>query len=451
MSVVTAVALACTSPGPRPLPQSPVARPTTPASINAADAYRRAGFLTAAGDIPFVGSVHVMAGPDADNTLVIVALSFPNRSLTFMRDGADYRAAYDVTYDVRDGAATVLHRRTHAEVRVASFRETGRAEESVIVQQTLMLPPGSFTLQVRARDASTLRDGSATMHLTVPRVTSAFVAVAPVYQVVPRTERSAPLRAVVNPRATAVFGRDTTLRLYLESYGSHAPRHARVLVGAQGSILAEADASFTGDGDVHSAEVRLPVSQIGIGLLTATVVPEGEGAPIVVVPVAVRAGEELALAPFDEMLEYLRYFVPPDRLLALRTATGDERARIWHALLADGDSVASGDAHGTLAALRDYLRRVQVANAEFRDDDIAGWLTDRGKVFSVFGPPDDIDDASVADGGHGVASLIWHYRRPGVHLVFTDRSSRGRWRLTAGSEAAFDSALTDVTRCRACR
>lgn len=447
LSAATFVA-ACGSGAPTPLVQSAVARPSTPELINGSDAYRRAGFLAATGEIPFVGSVRVVAGPDPDNAHVIVAFSFPNRSLSFSRDGAQYRAAYDVMYDVRSGAAVVQNRTTHSDVRVASFRETLRPEESVIVQQILTLPPGSFTLEIEVRDAVGGRQGTASAHIVVPRLTSGpVVTVAPVYQAVPRTDRATALRVVLNPRATVVFGRDTSLQLYVESYGTGGPRRVRVLVGMPGSVFYETEVALSGSGDVHAAQVYLPVRRIGFGFLTATIVPEGRVVSAVSLPIVVRLGEELALAPFEEMVDYLQFFAGPDQLRALRGVDAESRAKVWDSLARAGDTSGTGARDG----LTDYLGRLQVANTEFHEDDIAGWLTDRGKAFSALGPPDAITDEAPTEGGHGPAMLVWDYRVPALHLVFTDRSGRGRWRLTPSSQAAFESVLERVTSCRGCR
>jgi hypothetical protein len=125
---------------PAALPLGPLERAPTPVIINASDVYRRAGYLVASGEIQFVAAVHAFAGPTPDSTRVVIALSFPNRDLQFARDGEQYRAAYDVSYGVRAGHTLVARRTAHSEVRVASFRETTRTEESVLVQQPLTLP-----------------------------------------------------------------------------------------------------------------------------------------------------------------------------------------------------------------------------------------------------------------------------------------------------------------------
>ncbi len=421
----------------------------TPEAVNAIDTYRRVGFLAAAGEIPFVGAARFLAGSTADETLVIIAFSFPNRSLTFTRDGEQYRAAYDVSYDVRSGTTTVQHRSKRSEVRVGSFRETTRSEESVIAQQVLTLPPGAYTLEITARDASAPRAGKATTAVLVPRfANTSAVAIVPVYQVERRTTRAATPELVANPRSTVVYGRDSLLQLYLEAYGAAAPRVMRVQVDAgSGAVLYADSVLLPPEGEVRSTVAQLPVYRIGIGTLYVTLTPRGSGAPVRL-PIVVRPGDELAVASFEDVVQYLRFFLSPERLRALRDTTPVVREQAWGSLLRDTDPVPSTPEN---EALRDYLRRVQTANAQYREDDIPGWLTDRGKVFSALGEPDQVSIPSGGDNAGRGMTQVWDYRERHLQFVFIDQSGLGQWRLTPASQLEFDGVFKRLTSCATCR
>jgi GWxTD domain-containing protein len=435
---------------PRPIPaEGPVGRVVTPEVMNASDTYRRVGFLTATGAIPFVGAARFLAGPTPDQTLVVIAFSFPNRSLTFTRDGEQYRAAYDVSYDVRSGTSTIQHRSSRSEVRVGSFRETTRSEESVIAQQVLTLPPGSYTLEILTRDASTPRTGRAVASLVVPRFAEGpVVSIVPVYQVERRTTRTATPQLVANPRSTVVFGRDSLLQLYVEGYGAGAPRSLRVQIDAGTSAILYADTiALPASGDVRSAIVKLPVHQIGFGVLYATLTSSGDGVPVRL-PLVVRPGDELAIGSFEEIVQYLRFFVSPERLRALRDTTPSVREQEWRALLRETDPVASTAEN---EALRDYLRRVQTANAQYREEEIPGWLTDRGKVFAALGEADQVSIPTGGDAAGRGMTQVWDYREKHMQLVFVDQSGLGQWRLTPASQLEFDTAFKRLTSCATCR
>jgi GWxTD domain-containing protein len=165
-------------------------------------------------------------------------------------------------------------------------------------------------------------------------------------------------------------------------------------------------------------------------------------------PVVVRPGDELAVASFEEVVQYLRFFVSPERLRALRDTAASVREEAWSAMLRETDPVASTPEN---EGLRDYLRRVQTANAQYREDDIPGWLTDRGKVFTAFGEPDQISIPTGGDAAGRGMTQVWDYRARQTQFVFVDQSGLAQWRLTPASQVEFDGAFKRLTSCATCR
>jgi len=57
-----------------------------------------------------------------------------------------------------------------------------------------------------------------------------------------------------------------------------------------------------------------------------------------------------------------------------------------------------------------YYHRLAYANEHFAGKGEAGWETDRGHVYIVYGPPDSIDAHPTGGGGTSAAWEDWHYR-----------------------------------------
>lgn len=97
----------------------------------------------------------------------------------------------------------------------------------------------------------------------------------------------------------------------------------------------------------------------------------------------------------------------------------------------------------------EHYRRIAYANDHFAGG-WPGWRTDRGKVYIIHGPPDEIEDhpsggtydRPLNEGGGTTATYpfeIWRYRHiPGmdssVELQFVDRDSSGEYRLALSPE-----------------
>lgn len=77
----------------------------------------------------------------------------------------------------------------------------------------------------------------------------------------------------------------------------------------------------------------------------------------------------------------------------------------------------------------DYLQRVGVANQKFRVHGREGWQSDRGRVFLLYGEPDDKE--RVPSNEDTKPYEIWYYNQieSGVQFIFIDRSGFGEYIL----------------------
>ncbi|MFQ6615949.1 MAG: GWxTD domain-containing protein [Fidelibacterota bacterium] len=68
----------------------------------------------------------------------------------------------------------------------------------------------------------------------------------------------------------------------------------------------------------------------------------------------------------------------------------------------------------------EFMQRVEVANARFRTANKEGWQTDRGRVYIVYGPPDEYERHD--SGPMTKPYEVWYYNdlQGGVHFVFAD-------------------------------
>lgn len=409
------------------------------------DLYRQAGFIAVGSPVNFIGSVRYLAGPK-DTTLVLISFSLPNRSLTFAREGDRYRASYAIIADIRQGGATIRHIEAHEVVRVMSFKETTRPDESVIFQQVLSVPPGQYVLSISVRDEGSSRNANHEEILNVPSLTAGKLGgPLSVYEIRERTSTDSLPQLTVSPRSTATFGRDTSLSVYVEAYGSAERLPLRLTArSAQGSVLWADSLNLPRRGQIFSGTVNVPTARLGVGIATLTV-DRRDTMDSAQIPLLITFGDDLAISSYEEMLTYLRYFTTPQRLQTLRDSAPEARAAAWAAFLRETDPILSTVEH---EGLRDYFNRIQQANERFRDEGGAGWTSDRGMVFVTLGEPDQIlEQTTTNDVSQRGRAQVWEYRQYHAQLVFIDQTGFGRWRITASSEADFQS-IVQRTRAR---
>jgi GWxTD domain-containing protein len=400
------------------------------------------GLLAEGGETPFVGSVAFLGNKSVDSTLFLLTVSVPTRGLTFVRENDRYRASYSATLSLTRTNDAARRFESHQIVRVAAFKETSRSDESVLYQQVVMARPGSYDLSFSLRDDAGGKGSSIEATVNIPRITSGSLSSPiPVYEVVPRTSLDSLPRIVPTPRATLTLGQDSTLNVYLEGYGAGAgptlPVRALVFGENTSTAVWSDTISLVRHGGLFSGLVTVPVSRLGVGALTLAVTSVG-GGDTTRAPVFVTFGEDLPVATFTEMVNYLRYFGSPSRLQALRDAPPDARASLWAAFLRETDPDPA-----TLVneALRDYFARIAQANARFREEGGIGWLTDRGRVLVALGTPDQFFEPNTTDLNQRGRAQIWEYRRHRLQIVFIDQTGFGRWRMTVASEAEFEALM----------
>jgi GWxTD domain-containing protein len=401
--------------------------------------YRQLGMIAQNGAFPFVGQLRYLAGSSVDSTLTLITLSFANRSLTFAGDGGGQRAAYTVTLDITQGSTSIRHVDTHQQVRVASFHETQRDDESVIFQQFLSLPPGTYSFSISVRDDGGSNANAQQMSVTVPRLGPHTLSTPiSVYQVKPRARTDTIPALIANPRSTIVLGRDTLAGLYVEGYGlpSSARLGVRVLNDAHVVILQDT-VNLVRQGDLSSALLDFPVSSIGVG--PVTVVASLAGATdSVQAPLFLSFGDEFGITSFDELLSYLRYFVSPQRLQTLRDTPPEQRAAAWAAFWKQTDpNPATPDNEG----LRDYFKRIATANSRYREEGLAGWLTDRGKVYVTLGEPDQAGQQFGQSSTARSRAEVWVYTQYNLRLIFMNQGAGTHLRLSPSSQADFDKVV----------
>lgn len=441
--LASSLSLGCASrqPHARPIPPAVSTVGLSRVPVDPLAAYRQAGFLVAGEPFPLIGTVHAFASQSPDSTLMLVTFSLPNRVLSFARDGEQYYASYSVTIELRRDSALVQRHTGREVVRVASFRETSRGEESVIFQKYFPVAPGVYTLAVRATDSTSGRFATSTVDIEVPRYDdgSATAPIA-VYQASSRIDRASVPALVANPRSTVVFGRDTLLTFYVESYGTQDSSFLplRVTDQRKRTILSDT-VHVTRHGQLLSGTAHIPVARLGLGAIFVELQSaRGATAPV---PLVVSLGEGLAVTTFDEMLEYLRFYTTPERLHALRDTTPEDRPAAWARFLKETDPTPTTIEH---EGLRIYFHNLLEANARFRDEGMPGWMTERGMVYATLGEPDNVFEPNAAPSMERVRTQVWEYSRYRTQLVFVDNTGFGRWRLTPDSEADFVSVARRV-------
>jgi GWxTD domain-containing protein len=421
--------------------------PTTslPQLFDAAGLYREMGFFAQGGDLPFAASVRYLAGPTADSTLAVFGLSMANNGFSFGHGPNGFVARYDVEVEFRRGGTVVGRIAARDSEVVRDFKETLRSGESIVFERAVLLPPGKVNASVSVRDAEAptiaARDERS---LDVPRFgTDGLSGLLPVYSDTGRGRagRNDLPDLALNPRGMVPYAADS-LRFYLEGYGVGAGAHADVRVVAGGGTVAwQGTVPFTPRAGLATAYIAVPPDSLPVGELRVSAsvsgIPDTASTPALVT-----LSGQWVTANLDEVLSMLRYFGYPTEIEAIKRASGAKRIELWRKFWKETDPVIVTPQN---EALNEYFTRLEIANSRYREGDLAGWLTDRGRVFITLGEPSEVYDASsIVQAGQRL--IRWSYTQYRISLDFEDQTGFGRFFLTPASEAAYSEVLDRIRR-----
>lgn len=402
--------------------------------------YKSLDFITGTHSFPAVGRFVYLPGP-GDTTYAVLSLSFPASALRFRREPPGLIAKYRITATIRDSVTTYHYLNQTEDVRVLTYRETSRSDESVFFQGFFKLRPGDYEATLEVQDMASRAGFLADAQLSVPDFSREFVT-APLiaYRLQPRADPAEPPSLILSPRATIDMGGSP--RIYVESRpGSAETLVIELLTDAQ---LTWADTLpldsiptplYTNVANVP-ADILAPGSALTLRARLGAQVSESTS-------LLVALGHEWIFVDHQEMMSYLRYSGTPAQLDSLQNAPPRERARRLHAFWQMRDPDPATPENEFFEA---YFGRIQDANDRFSQPGSPGWLTDLGAVYVTLGPPDEVFRHLELEPGPG-SSQVWLYNRSlgfDVRLVFVDESGVGGFGLTRDSRREFFQAVERI-------
>lgn len=408
------------------------------------EVYRQMGLLAGPAQFAAVVNFSTLAGP-ADSTFVLVGVSLPNSAFRFQRDAAGFMAEYTIAAAFVQDSQQVKRLARRESVRVPSFAETGRTDESVVFQDFVALAPGRYEVRLQVADANSSRGFRATDTLDVPTYGPHGRSVSGpmlVYRARGRADRAQAPDLIVNPRNTVPYGGEAP-HLYLESYGPSDTVYLRVHDDAGVQIWAAKALLTQGTDSLHYGRVDLPGETFPLGRVSVEVVSTDATTPPTRIPLVMSISDQWMVANFDEVLEFLRFIATPEEIDSLAHATPVERRTRWENFWARRDPIPATPVNEYREA---FFQRVRFATENFGESGgLPGWQTDRGEVYIVLGPPDHTIDRyiGITENVGRPNGIEWIYEAaPGgrLDLLFLDRNGFGRFELEPSSRAAFRTA-----------
>lgn len=122
---------------------------------------------------------------------------------------------------------------------------------------------------------------------------------------------------------------------------------------------------------------------------------------------------------YSERVEQMVYIADGKEMKKLKEAPVESREDAWKEFWSQKDPIPETPENETSA---EYFRRVDYANEHFKSY-TSGWRTDRGRIYIVYGQPDEIEYHPFEE--ESVPYQIWYYYSMGKRFIFADLSMTG--------------------------
>ncbi len=385
--------------------------------------------------------------PISRTSYVVIHYRVVNDHLQFIRSDGRYRADFQVICVVYDHDG---HQVTGDEVSgthwAETYDQTNSRDTFVVGYFQFFLPPGEYQLKIWIEGQHTgamVRTETRTMVPDFERSEMTLSGLLLAHQIAPDSGEGAQAGSyerrglLITPSVNNVFSDiQPQMWCYFEIYdlragnpSAAAYRAQYEIVNASGEVVLSDTASVRREGQISDAFRLFQVSALDEDqyLLRVTIRDQVNDRTVseeVTFQIRWSALGHVA-KDYEEALEQLRYIATDEEYKKLKAAEEEDRREVWLEFWEQRDPTPGTPANEMRT---EYYRRIEYANVHYSVVS-TGWRADRGRIYIIYGPPDDIERHPMEIGGQPYQ--IWHYYSSNRRFYFVDEDGYGDYKLVA--------------------
>ena len=369
------------------------------------------------------------AKPGSDSTAVTVYTKICYDELQFLKTEPGFRATYELTILLTDKKGRdKAHRIVNKEINEALFENTNSRTLFSITKTNFVLKPGIYKVNISLTDLDAKKTRRMKSEVEVPEFFSQKLMISDLLIADSLNTDSTGIK-IINPNVFGNFlDNQKFLYVYSEIYSLENIQDVKIKLK-----LADKDNNekvikkFTKklEGSITPVLLKLGRKELKNGKYDIIMTVEsskyvaGQKRPILIkwqnMP---SASEDL-----DEAIEQMRWIAKSSFLKKLRKMdeTGKKRvfSEFWKSL-----DPSPGTEENEI--MDEYYKRVEIATENFGTF-LPGWKTDRGMVYIILGPPDDVERHPFEVSSKPYE--VWFYQQFNRDLYFMDERGYGEYRL----------------------
>ena len=363
-------------------------------------------------------------------TRLDVFIQVPYTTVHFVKSNSGFSGNYEVTVSVfdKDKEKLIAEKSWNEKLETKDFNETVSKNNFSLNFKSFYLTPGKYFVRTAIDDKESKSEYPKESMIVV-RDLSSDIAVSDIMLLSKRTEEQGKNKIVPNVSGNVATQKDG-LPVFFEIYSKNPVKlNIEYTVTDKKNNVIYTDSQLK---SIDSGRVQIfntvKDSSFSLGLYTLEVaLKDTQNKMITSVKKAFISrwiGIPSSITDLDKAIEQLIYIASSSEIDNIKDAkTKDDKLKRYLAFWKTQDPTPSTQEN---EVFDEYYRRVSYANAHFSHY-IEGWKTDRGMVFILLGPPDNVERHPFDIDSKPYE--VWEYYNLNRSFVFLDETGFGDYRL----------------------
>lgn len=363
-------------------------------------------------------------------TRLDVFIQVPYSAVQFIRGGVGFEANYSITVTVFDesGERMITERTWNEKIATADFNQTTVRENFNLSMRSFHLEPAKYIIRTTIEDKDsksrfssdnifTVRDFNKGLAISDPIIIARQTVVEGSNRIIPNIPRNVPLQS-------------EGMNLFFELY-SDSPQNVTLIYRIMDSdqkVVFENSEERNLESGRTSAFYSIEKFPIAIGNYTINIRLFNSGqklsGEVNKTFLSRWSGVPIIISDFDKAVSQLIYIATPSELSYIESAESQEQ-KISRFMDFWKQKDPTPDTEDN-PVFEEYFRRIAYSNENFSTY-FEGWRSDRGMVYTILGPPSNIDRHPFNYDSKPYE--VWEYYELNRRFIFLDETGFGDYRL----------------------
>ena len=385
-------------------------------------------------DLPsvFLEPINMSIG-SADSTRLDLYVQVPYQTLSFVKTDDVFRASFDVTLELRDSLDVLVTEQLWTDNVVSTrYEETVSRHNGKMSQKTLLLRPALYTFNIQVRDNETQKIARIQRKVRVRAFKQEQLGLSDMI-LVDKLSQEGDKTVIVPNIAGLIAESPEGFKLFFEAYTATAAESCTFYLSVyapKGNVVTRDSTRKKLDRGANTCFMNVPGAKLNAGEYRVDVqgVMDGnisrDSSSVISHPFTLRwRGLPTPITDLDVGIEELQYVSDKETIEKMKNAEPTQKRQLFLEFWKKRDPTPNTEAN---EIMDEYYARVDYANKNFTSF-LAGWRTDRGMVYIIFGPPNNIERRPFEMDSKPYE--VWTYYEQNREFIFIDQTGFGDYRL----------------------